>query len=60
MIGDDDPLLKALPPRGSRLGDVDAAALAAVDAREAVGEEELAAAAANPPIFTNLLSLLLQ
>jgi ATP-dependent RNA helicase RhlB len=46
MIGDDDPLLKALPPRGSRLGSVDADARAAVDAREAVGEEERAAAAA--------------
>ena len=46
MIQDDDPLLKALPPRGSRLGEVDAEAKASVDAREAVGEEEKAAAAA--------------
>ena len=46
MIQDDDPLLKALPPRGSRLGEVDAEAQAAVDAREAVGDEERAAAAA--------------
>ena len=46
MIQDDDPLLRQLPPRGSRLGDVDADAQAAVDAREAVGEEEKAAAAA--------------
>ena len=46
MIQDDDPLLKAIPPRGSRLGKVDADAKAAVDAREAVGEAEKAAAAA--------------
>lgn len=46
MIGDDDPLLKALPPRGSKLGAVDGAAKAEVDAREAAGEEEIAAAAA--------------
>ena len=46
MIQDDDPLLKAIPPRGSKLGAVDAEAKAAVDAREAVGEEEMAAAAA--------------
>ncbi len=46
MIQDDDPLLKALPPRGTRLGEVDASAKAEVDAREAVGEEEKAAAAA--------------
>ncbi len=46
MIQDDDPLLKAIPPRGSKLGTVDADAKAAVDAREAVGEEEKAAAAA--------------
>ena len=46
MIQDDDPLLKAIPPRGSRLGKVDAEAKAAVDAREAVGDEEKAAAAA--------------
>ena len=46
MITDDDPLLKDLPPRGSKLGSVDEAAQAAVDAREAVGDEEKAAAAA--------------
>ena len=46
MIQDDDPLLRQIPPRGTRLGEVDATAKAAVDAREAVGEEEKAAAAA--------------
>ena len=46
VIGPDDPLLKPIPARGTRLGSVDAAARAAVDAREAVGEEEKAAAAA--------------
>lgn len=46
MIQDDDPLMKALPPRGSRLGKVDDDAKARVDEREAVGEEEKAAAAA--------------
>ncbi|MBR4259484.1 MAG: DEAD/DEAH box helicase, partial [Kiritimatiellae bacterium] len=46
MIQDDDPLLKPIPPRGSRLGEVDAQAAAAVDAREAVGDEQKAAAAA--------------
>ena len=46
MIRDDDPLLKPVPPRGTRLGAVDETAKAEVDAREAVGEEELAAAAA--------------
>lgn len=46
MIQDDDPLLKQLPPRGTRLGEVDQEAQAEVDAREAVGEEEKAAAAA--------------
>ena len=46
MIQDDDPLLKPLPARGTRLGDVDASAKAEVDAREAGGEEEIAAAAA--------------
>jgi superfamily II DNA/RNA helicase len=46
VIGPDDPLLKELPPRGTRLGEVDAAAKAQVDAREAVSEEEKAAAAA--------------
>ena len=46
VIGPDDPLLKPLPPRGTRLGAVDAAAKAEVDAREAAGEEEIAAAKA--------------
>ena len=46
MVADGDPLLKDLPPRGSKLGAVDEDAAAEVDAREAVGEEEKAAAAA--------------
>jgi len=46
MIREDDPLLKPIPPRGSKLGEVDETAAAAVDAREAVGEEHKAAAAA--------------
>ena len=46
MIQDDDPLLKPIPARHTKLGEVDAEAKAAVDAREAVGEEEKAAAAA--------------
>ncbi|MBR4652689.1 MAG: DEAD/DEAH box helicase [Kiritimatiellae bacterium] len=46
MIGGDDPLLKELPPRNSRLGEVDEAAKAEVDAREAVTEAQKAAAAA--------------
>ena len=46
MIQDDDPLLKALPPRGAKLADIDREAKATVDAREAVGEEEKEAAAA--------------
>ena len=46
MIQEDDPLLRRIPPRGSRLGEVDETARAAVDAREAVGEEEKAAATA--------------
>ena len=46
VIGPGDPLLKELPRRGTSLGEVDAAAKAQVDAREAVTEEELAAAAA--------------
>ena len=46
MIQEDDPLLKPIPPRGTRLGAVDAAARAEVDAREAAGAEERAAAAA--------------
>ena len=46
VIGPEDPLLKPIPPRGSKLGAVDAEAQAAVDSREAAGEEEKAAAAA--------------
>ena len=46
MIAEGDPLLKPLPPRGSKLGEVDGDAQAQVDAREAAGEEEKAAAAA--------------
>ena len=46
VIGPDDPLLKPLPARGTKLGAIDAEALSAVDAREAAGEEEKAAAAA--------------
>ena len=46
MIGEGDPLLKDIPPRGTKLGSVDSAAKAEVDAREAVTDEEKAAAAA--------------
>ena len=46
VIEEGDPLLKSLPPRGSKLGEVDGEAKAEVDAREAAGEEEKAAAAA--------------
>lgn len=46
VIGPDDPLMKEVPARGSKLAEVDAAAKAEVDAREAAGEEEKAAAAA--------------
>lgn len=46
IIQDDDPLLKDLPARHTKLGEVDEAAKAAVDAREAVTEEQKAAAAA--------------
>ncbi len=46
IIQDDDPLLKPLPPRHSELAEVDEAAKAEVDAREAVTEEQKAAAAA--------------
>ena len=46
VIGPDDPLLKPLPARHSKLGEVDAAAKAEVDAREAAGEEQIAAAKA--------------
>ena len=46
IIKDDDPLLKGLPARHTKLGEVDEAAKAEVDAREAVTEEQKAAAAA--------------
>ncbi len=46
MIGGDDPLLKDLPPRNTKLGAVDETAKAEVDAREAVTEEQKKAAAA--------------
>ena len=46
VIGPDDPLLKPIPARHSKLGAVDEAARAEVDAREAAGEKEKAAAAA--------------
>lgn len=57
VIGPDDPLMKSLPARGTKLGAVDAVAKAEVDAREAVGEAEKAAAAAltgitNPNAIT--------
>ena len=45
VIGPGDPLMKDIPARGSRLAEVDAAAMAEVDAREAAGEDEKAAAA---------------
>ena len=46
IIQDDDPLLKDLPARHTKLGEVDEAAKAEVDAREAVTDEQKAAAAA--------------
>ena len=46
VIGPDDPLMKPVPARGAKPVALDAAAQAEVDAREAVGEEEKAAAAA--------------
>ena len=46
VIGPEDPLMKPLPARGTKLEGIDEAAKAAVDAREAVTEEEKAAAAA--------------
>ena len=46
IIQEDDPLLKDLPARHTQLGEVDEAAKAEVDAREAVTEEQKAAAAA--------------
>ena len=53
VIGPNDPLLKQIPPRGSKLGEVDAEAKAAVDAREAVTDEEKAAAAAVTGVLAN-------
>ena len=46
QIPDDDPLMRPIPPRHTQLAAVDKAAREAVDAREAVGDEERAAAAA--------------
>jgi len=46
VISPDDPLLKPIPARHTKLGEVDAEARATVDAREAAGEEEIAAAKA--------------
>ncbi len=46
IIQDDDPLLKPLPARHTELAEVDETAKAEVDAREAVTEEQKAAAAA--------------
>ena len=46
VIAPDDPLLKPIPARHTKLGEVDADARATVDAREAAGEEEIAAAKA--------------
>ena len=46
VIGPDDPLLRPIPARHTKLGEVDADARATVDAREAAGEEEVAAAKA--------------
>lgn len=46
VIGPDDPLLKPVPARHTKLAAVDAAAKAEVDAREAAGEAQIAAAKA--------------
>lgn len=46
VIGPDDPLLKPIPARHTKLGEIDEAAKAEVDAREAAGEEQIAAAKA--------------
>ena len=46
VIGPDDPLLKPIPARHTRLGEVDEVAKATVDAREAAGEDEISAARA--------------
>ncbi len=44
LVADDDPLMKELPARHTKLGEVDEAAKAEVDAREAVTEAQKAAA----------------
>lgn len=46
VIGPDDPLMKPIPARHTKLGEVDETAKAEVDAREAAGEEQIAAAKA--------------
>ena len=46
VIGPDDPLMKPIPARHTKLGAIDAEAKAEVDAREAAGEEQIAAAKA--------------
>ena len=56
VIGPDDPLMKEVPARGAQLGEVDLAAKAQVDAREAAGEEEKAAAAALVGLRANAVT----
>ena len=56
MIQDDDPLLKELPPRGKTAEAVSAEDLAAVDAREAVTEEQKKAAAAMTGVIAKTAS----
>lgn len=56
MIQDDDPLLKELPPRGKCADAVSAEDLAAVDAREAVTEEQKKAAAAMTGVIAKTAS----
>lgn len=46
VIGPEDPLMKPIPARHTKLGTIDEAAKAEVDAREAAGEEQIAAAKA--------------
>ena len=54
VIGPEDPLMKEVPARGAKLAEVDAAARAEVDAREAAGEEEKSAAAAMVGALTGV------
>ena len=56
MIQDDDPLLRELPPRGKSAEAVSAEDLAAVDAREAVTEEQKKAAAAMTGVIAKTAS----